>query len=535
MDKDKAKRLLIKITTIITGTICVLFFLMTLFLLIGIIATKDRGLVAPSIFCAVCSIIFLFPTLGGRRKLKKTGIADVEAKPPTKEPIKNSSTVKEGAKVGKCKNCSKFTFKLNENGLCNQCQIADLQAKVAELTCPEYQDLTFIREQIETANSTLSSLNKKISDNQGVSSSLEREIEDKRKEIINLNNIAEMQEYGIYEPTYEFLKVEEYKFRLIQIREQQKAMVRDKSAVTGLTNWTVNNSLAQGKKMVADTQKLLLRAFNGECDELVAKVKYNNLDATIKRINASCEAISKLGKIMQISIRPSYKNLKIEEVKLAYEYAQAKQKEKEELKAYREQMREEAKLQREIEEQRKKILKEQTHYANAIAKLRMQISEHPDDEDLKAKLAELTEQYNETEKAMQDIDYREANKRAGYVYVISNIGSFGENVFKIGMTRRLDPQDRVDELGDASVPFNFDVHAMIFTEDAPKLEAALHNAFEDRKLNLVNHRREFFNVTLDEIKRVVKENYDKTVEFVDVPDAEQYRMSKNFKKAQAEK
>ncbi len=93
------------------------------------------------------------------------------------------------------------------------------------------------------------------------------------------------------------------------------------------------------------------------------------------------------------------------------------------------------------------------------------------------------------------------------------------------MTRRLNPQDRVDELGDASVPFKFDVHAMIFSEDAPALEAALHRAFEDRKLNLVNQRREFFRVSLDEIKDVVKNNFDKTVEFVDVPDADQYRIS----------
>ena len=118
--------------------------------------------------------------------------------------------------------------------------------------------------------------------------------------------------------------------------------------------------------------------------------------------------------------------------------------------------------------------------------------------------------------------------RAGYVYVISNIGSFGPNVYKIGMTRRLDPQDRVDELGDASVPFNFDVHAMIFSDDAPALEASLHRAFEDRKVNMVNTRREFFNVTLDEIKEVVKKNFDKTVEFIDVPDAEQFRISQRM-------
>lgn len=111
---------------------------------------------------------------------------------------------------------------------------------------------------------------------------------------------------------------------------------------------------------------------------------------------------------------------------------------------------------------------------------------------------------SDIDKSLANIDYRQANMKAGYVYIISNIGAFGENVYKIGMTRRLDPQDRIDELGDASVPFNFDVHAMIFSDDAPALEASLHKAFEDKKINMVNQRREFFNVTLDEIKEVVR-------------------------------
>ena len=131
---------------------------------------------------------------------------------------------------------------------------------------------------------------------------------------------------------------------------------------------------------------------------------------------------------------------------------------------------------------------------------------------------------------MQEVDYRAANQKAGYVYIISNIGAFGENVYKIGMTRRLDPTERVSELGDASVPFNFDIHAMIFSEDAPALEAALHKAFENKKLNMVNQRREFFRVTLDEIKDTVKKNFDKTVEFINDAEAEQYRISEKMRR-----
>lgn len=330
-----------------------------------------------------------------------------------------------------------------------------------------------------------------------------------------------------------FANALDYKEELAKIRSKQKELIKNKTAVSGATEWTVNGSASKGKKMVSDTQKLLLRAFNTECDELVAKVKYTNFDASLNKIYKSAEAISKLGTIMHISINSNYLDLKIKELRLAFEYQQKKQEEKEAQKAARAEMREAARLQKEIEAQRKKIEKEQTHYQTAYDHLLHQIEQNPDNADLLKKKDELENQLNDIDKAMKDIDYREANQRAGYVYVISNIGAFGPNVYKIGMTRRLDPQDRVDELGDASVPFNFDVHAMIFSDDAPALEAALHRAFEDRKLNMVNTRREFFNVTLDEIKEVVKKNFDKTVEFIDIPDAEQYRISQKMREHQS--
>ena len=288
--------------------------------------------------------------------------------------------------------------------------------------------------------------------------------------------------------------------------------------------------------MVKDMQKLLLRAFNAECDDLVEHIKYNNFESSLKRIYSSCESISKLGQIMSISVSPSYLNLKTQELELAFEYRQKKQQEKEEQKELRAKMREEARLRKEIEEERKKTEKEQTHYLNALAKLNQQIENASEEEKtaLQEKKQELEAHISSLEEALKQIDYRESNQRAGYVYVISNIGSFGENVYKIGMTRRLDPMERIDELGDASVPFNFDVHAMIFSDDAPKLEAALHKAFEARKLNMVNTRREFFNVTLDEIKEVVKQNYDKTAEFVDIPDAEQFRVSLKMKRGDSQ-
>ena len=242
-------------------------------------------------------------------------------------------------------------------------------------------------------------------------------------------------------------------------------------------------------------------------------------------------SINRNGKTIGISIPAAYVLLKQEEVQLAFEFAQEKEEEKEALREAREQEREARKLEREIAAERKKLEKERSQYLKAYKDVSARLKDAGDDEraDLEEKAAELKAKLDDVDRAVSDVDYREANQKAGFVYVISNIGSFGEGVYKIGMTRRLEPMDRIRELGDASVPFNFDVHALIFCDDAPKLEATLHRAFEDRKVNIVNQRREFFRVSLDEIEEVVKANYDKTVEFHSVPDAEQYRTSEKLR------
>ena len=141
------------------------------------------------------------------------------------------------------------------------------------------------------------------------------------------------------------------------------------------------------------------------------------------------------------------------------------------------------------------------------------------------KISELEEKLSLLEKDKETILEREANAKAGFVYVISNIGSFGKDIYKIGMTRRLEPMDRIKELSSASVPFEFDVHAMIFSDNAPELEATLHKYFEKRSVNRVNLRKEFFNVTLDEIESIVKSNYNNTVEFTKIPAASEYRQT----------
>ena len=413
---------------------------------------------------------------------------------------------------------------------------------VKELMTPEMKDALNIKKEIDRLKQLeddeqkkLDALNETIQSKNADIKKLDGSIVSKKSQLISLDDEILVQEFGLYDAKFDFANALGYKEALKDIRYQQKQLIKEKQAVTSDTQWTVNGSVAQGKKMASDTSKLLLRAFNSECDELVSKVKYTNFDASLNKIRKSAETITKLGTVMQIKINPHYLELKEKELRLAFEYQLKKHEEKEEMKAARAEQREQARLQKEIEEQRKKIEKEQIHYQKAFEKLQKQLEQNPDDSDLLDKKAELESQLADINKSLADIDYRQANTKAGYVYVISNIGAFGDNIYKIGMTRRLNPQDRVDELGDASVPFNFDVHAMIFSDDAPALEAALHRAFEDRKLNMVNQRREFFNVTLDEIKDVIKANFDKTVEFVDIPDAEQYRISMKMREKKSEK
>ena len=419
-------------------------------------------------------------------------------------------------------------------------QLETENSHLKELLTPEMQDahalqmlVAKLQDEQSAAELSLEKLRqdcqKEIHKKEDALLKIEQEISEKRKQLVQLDEEIIVQEFGLYQPQYDFASALDYKEKLAQIRAEQKELIKAKQAVTGNTNWEVNGNKAKGRKMVSDTEKLLLRAFNNECDDIISRVKYTNFDASLDRIYKSAETISKLGTVMNISINNKYLNLKVKELRLAFEYQQKKQEEKDALKAARAEQREQAKIQKELDEQRKKIEKEQTHYQTAFEKICTQLNLHPDDPDLLSKKQTLEDQLSDIDKALTDIDYRQANMKAGYVYIISNIGAFGENVYKIGMTRRLDPQERVDELGDASVPFNFDVHAMIFSDDAPALEAALHKAFEDRKLNMVNRRREFFNVTLDEIKDVVKKNFDKTVEFVDVPDAEQFRISQKMK------
>lgn len=357
---------------------------------------------------------------------------------------------------------------------------------------------------------------------------LRQQVEERKKEVIVLDDQILLQSFGFYKPHYDLENSEAYKRKLDDVQSRQEVLVKNGKAVTGAINWTVNNSAKEGQRMVKDYVKLILRSFNNECDASIGDVKFSNVEAIAKRIRKAHESLNKLGERMSIVIMNEYLHLKLEELFIVYEYRVKKQEEKEEQKRIREQMREEAKLLKEIEEAKLKIEKEQKHFIQAIDNINTQIAKAKTDVErdvLEKEKASIEENLSKLDKEKQDVDYREQNTRAGYVYVISNVGAFGEDVYKIGVTRRLDPTERVDELGDASVPFDFDIHAMIFSDDAPTLENSLHKAFEHKRLNRINLRREFFKVSIDDIETVVKQSFNKPVEFISIADAAEYRQS----------
>lgn len=331
-------------------------------------------------------------------------------------------------------------------------------------------------------------------------------------------------ECGLYEPMFDFDTAESYKAKKINIIQQQKLMLKNNQATTCDTNWTVSGSVAKGKAFIKKNTTLVLKAFNGDCDALISKVRWNNVDKIRDRMVKSFDTINKLGKDSTISITQQYLDLKIQEMAITYEYEQKKQEEKEVEREIRAQMREEEKARREYEKAQRDAEKMELQYLEELERAKRESSlvtgeEH---EKLKLIIEQLELQLKEAQENKERAMSMAQQTRRGHVYVISNIGSFGKDVYKIGMTRRLEPLDRVKELGDASVPFTFDVHAMIFSEDAPALENQLHKEFDNMKVNMFNNKKEFFRVSLDEVERVVN-SFGVKSKFIKIAEAEEYR------------
>ena len=361
----------------------------------------------------------------------------------------------------------------------------------------------------------------RLTDRQWELAESNRKLEAKKKDLQKtVKAIEERLDYwdvNLYEPHFQWEKAEDYERALNKNRERQKECIKSANAISGV------NSKDKTAKAISN---MLLRSFNSECDLYVTSVTYKNVVTYENRITQSFQRLNKLAEGQNISITQEYCNLKIEELRIVHEYEERKHEIEEEQRQFKEIMREEIRAERELEKAKEAANRDIEKYQVLLDRA-MEAAKGLIGQELQAKEAQI--------KLLQDqVDEAKANERsislaqqtkAGHVYIISNIGSLGENIYKIGMTRRLDPQERIDELGDASVPFPFDIHALIQCQNAPELENILHTHFANNRVNKVNHRKEFFNVSLDEIKKVVLK-HNAEVTFTMLAEAKEYRQSK---------
>ncbi len=353
---------------------------------------------------------------------------------------------------------------------------------------------------------------------------LKNEVVEMKRQLSIYGQDIEVAEHGLYVPMFDFTDSARYKVELENLRLQEKEMIKDGSACRCGTTWSVNGSEAEGRKQTKHYSKLMLRAYNGEADAALADIRWNNIQRMLDRLESSFEAINKMGSTHSMAISRLYADLKIRELHLAFGYEERLKAEKDEQRRIQAEMREEEKAQRDIDRALKEAYDNESRYQRALDKARadLQQAQGAQVERLNEAIASLNARLAEALQAKERAKSMAEMTKSGHVYVISNIGSFGEHTYKIGMTRRLDPMDRVHELGDASVPFSFDVHAMIYSENAPELEAKLHRQFAHKRVNMVNERKEFFQVTLEEISAIVRKQHA-TIEFVMDAEAREYR------------
>jgi len=343
-----------------------------------------------------------------------------------------------------------------------------------------------------------------------------------KEEVGIFNDQIEFANVSFYEPHFDFDSSEDFKLKIKEVRDRQKILISDKTAIEALVAIEVGNSKAKGRQLLNKQIRLSLRAFNNECDAAIGNIRWNNVDQMQKRIERSREALDKLNESLSVVISDEFYELKIKELLLSHEYRESKQAEKEKSSELKRLQREEQKLLKDAENANK----EESKYQKLLDAAQKQAEKAAGEklEALKSEIAQLglslAEAKDNSERALSMAQ----KTRAGHIYIISNRGSFGEDVIKIGMTRRLDPIDRIKELGDASVPFTFDLHALIYTEDAPALEGQLHDIFDEYRVNLVNNRKEFFRVPLSKVHAEIKK-INEGVDFIFDAEAREYKES----------
>jgi hypothetical protein len=418
-----------------------------------------------------------------------------------------------------------------------QNQLDNIDATLEEMKTEQQKEINILledkRNELKNIDYTLEKMeqdkqkeiNIKLHEKQNQLSAIDNELKKKKEAIGFLEDEAEWQEISLYEPKYKFSTAVAYKEKLDEIRKRQKELVKNKTAGICWNEITFDGSIQKGRAMTNANIKQMLKNFNSECNITISKVKLSNRDNSIKKIKKEFETLNNLNERNFIKITPEYLNLKLQELDIAIEYELKKQEEKDKLRDEREREREERKIQKQLDDQLKKVTAQKRKLEiemEATNNLLQKSESNEEIELLKNKLKELELAVEKSNKDEEDIKDKRKRTGAGYVYILSNIGSFGENIYKIGVTRRDDPMGRVTELSDASVPFRFDNHVFIFSDEAFELEKELHNRFDHRRVNKVNMRKEFFNITLDDVKKIVEENKELVRSFIEKPEAQEY-------------
>lgn len=434
------------------------------------------------------------PTASARRDQDQDQIEETSAQTstPTKVPFFGARKVAQDAQEEN----ARLRALLNEYGLMEIAQITEAKARLLREVDETRAELAVETDALREDRTTRDSI---------------------RKEVIDLRDSVQLQEFGLYDGGHVAESSVTLATELEALRTQIKHAVRNGDATTASTGFTFNNSTVKGDKFVRDMSKLMLRSYNAEAENCLKSVKAGNLPMAQKRLSTTVDQVERLGTMIDLHITPAYHRLRLRELELASRHLQALQVEKELERERRQELREQKQAEQELAREREKLDKERSHYSNVLATLLAKGDEEGADR-MRAQLAEV-------EHAIENVDSRAANIKAGYVYVISNIGAFGPDVVKIGMTRRLDPMDRVNELGDASVPFRFDVHALFFADNALSIESMLHQHFAGRRLNRVNLRREYFHATPAEVLEVLTSHNVEVLEYVVEPTAAEYRSS----------
>jgi len=385
-----------------------------------------------------------------------------------------------------------------------------------------------LNSQIDKKNKQINSSANKISRNKELYKSIEYSINS------YLNSYLNVKDYSI--GGYKENEIEELcpsvitKLNAMNVPDLKKAYKENEKQIDKLLELYSNRYTTKANRSIYDLMVIALRA---ELQNVLNDLKYNKLQDSIDKLKTITSKYLKIAGDGNQSILPTLTKfigeieyLFINSIKIEYNYYVKKEQAKQEQQAIREKMRQEAEERKALEIERKKVEQEEQKYKNELNKINEDMKNSQDDaeiEKLKAKILELQSKLSDVAIKKNDIINLQ-NGKAGTVYIISNLGSFGENIFKIGMTRRIDPQDRVNELGDASVPFKFDVHSFIFSEDAVALESKLHEILNSKRINKVNRRKEFFKINIEELEKIVRE-IDPTAEFNMTMMADEFRES----------